>query len=361
MQRAAVAFEDVAVYFSAEEWALLAQWQRDLYQEVMMDNYHLVACLDSLNNKPSIVHGTDPRETSHGGDRGTLDPAGNAHWDEDTPGDAIQGHRVPPEPGCPPLSHNWGGWELAGAAGPQICGVCEQSFEDVSALSTHQAEHGDPTPGHECVMCGRVFRHHRNLLAHKKQRGQQRHSCGECGLSFCLKGDLLRHRHRHRRDPQAHGEGQMATEPQQCPECRQRFEDELSLSRHRAQHGEERPFICGRCGRRFSWKESLQLHLRSHAPERRHKCQQCGRTFSRSGNLLLHQRVHTGERPYACTQCDKAFCNKASLTTHRRLHRRCRTFACAQCRLSFSSKNKLHLHLRGHGDGGGLGVGGGQP
>uniref|UniRef100_A0A452IDT9 KRAB domain-containing protein n=1 Tax=Gopherus agassizii TaxID=38772 RepID=A0A452IDT9_9SAUR len=42
---ALVLFEDVAVYFSPEEWAALAEWQRELYREVMMENYELIASL----------------------------------------------------------------------------------------------------------------------------------------------------------------------------------------------------------------------------------------------------------------------------------------------------------------------------
>lgn len=40
-----VTFEDVALYFSREEWAELREWQRDLYCAVMMDNYKAVAAL----------------------------------------------------------------------------------------------------------------------------------------------------------------------------------------------------------------------------------------------------------------------------------------------------------------------------
>uniref|UniRef100_A0A663M5G5 KRAB domain-containing protein n=1 Tax=Athene cunicularia TaxID=194338 RepID=A0A663M5G5_ATHCN len=50
-----VAFEDVAVYFSAEEWRGLAGWQKGLYKEVMMENYQLIASLGSAGPKPEVV------------------------------------------------------------------------------------------------------------------------------------------------------------------------------------------------------------------------------------------------------------------------------------------------------------------
>ena len=40
-----VTFEDVAVPFSAEEWSLLEGWQKQLHQDVMLQNYTLLLSL----------------------------------------------------------------------------------------------------------------------------------------------------------------------------------------------------------------------------------------------------------------------------------------------------------------------------
>nr|XP_032636759.1 zinc finger protein 92 homolog [Chelonoidis abingdonii] len=47
-----VAFEDVALYFTREEWELLSQPEKQLYQNQMLRNYRALVFLGTTMEKP---------------------------------------------------------------------------------------------------------------------------------------------------------------------------------------------------------------------------------------------------------------------------------------------------------------------
>ncbi|XP_075703657.1 uncharacterized protein LOC142687180 isoform X2 [Rhinoderma darwinii] len=58
-------FDDVAVYFTQEEWGSLEEWQKELYKEVMMDNYHTLRSLGIPMVKSELLFLTEGGAEGH--------------------------------------------------------------------------------------------------------------------------------------------------------------------------------------------------------------------------------------------------------------------------------------------------------
>ncbi|XP_053882131.1 zinc finger protein 350-like [Malaclemys terrapin pileata] len=58
-----VVFEDVALYFTWEEWELLSQPEKHLYRDQMLRNYQALVSLGYSNSKPDLIHRIEVGET----------------------------------------------------------------------------------------------------------------------------------------------------------------------------------------------------------------------------------------------------------------------------------------------------------
>ncbi|XP_053149305.1 zinc finger protein with KRAB and SCAN domains 7-like [Hemicordylus capensis] len=355
----AVSFEEVAVHFAEEEWALLDADQRALHRAVMEENRQNVASLagdgwksktegeacrslverrrckkkrqqrkqskinQERKNESSPVHFGDCQETpiqaeiEKGEER--RKPLSSeksigykswlkCHWGmkrgEEKPFKSLECRKS--------FSQNSQLFKNQRNTGEKLfkCPECGKSFNRSSALRRHQRIHTGEKP-FKCLECGKSFSHNSKLIRHQRiHTGEKPFKCLECGKSFSLSSTLRRHQRIHT------GEKLL-----RCLECGKSFNQSSQLIRHQRNHTGEKPFGCLECGKSFSLNSDLRRHQIIHTGEKPFKCLECGKSFSRSSDRRSHQRSHTGEKPFECLECGKSFSRSSNLIRHCRIHK----------------------------------------
>ncbi|XP_077877687.1 zinc finger protein 732-like [Ictidomys tridecemlineatus] len=292
-----LSFRDIAIDFTEEEWECLQPAQKNLYKDVMLENYRNFAFL-------------------------AMTPQ---HTQEYSPDKGIKHifHKV--------ISEKYRSCDFDYLQQKKIRKTTSESENQKSYKKSGLVHHQRIYTGEKSYKykkCGKDFSKTKVLFA-----------TDETTLERCLTNgkNVFKEISIFIKQSRIHTE----EKPYKCEEYGELLSQKLNIIYQTRIHTAEKLYKCRECGKAFSQKTDLMHHSRTHSGEKPYKCKDCGKAFIRKVGLTYHSRTHSGEKPYECEECDKAFSRKSHLICHRRTHTGEKPYQCKECDKAFNRKSHL--------------------
>ncbi|XP_066438003.1 zinc finger protein 75A-like isoform X2 [Eleutherodactylus coqui] len=324
----------MAVYFSDEEWEMLEEWQKELYKNMMKENYEALISLGYPTVNPNILMKIKQEEITRYTDQCSSDDVVQS-------GSPMEDYTNEEDGVFSKLKHDEDRYLKVDLQSPgDMKGYLNSyNFPIVTSLEEDGADQ----------------------LGSQQEPLSMTYTLSQC-FNNSINGELYPTSKWKARNVSANGFTSLGSDERtlspittvQKMDCQYTWffcEKNLSCTDLTSKQGkstELRPYKCSECDKSFTVKSNLIKHHRIHTGERPYKCTLCSKSFSRNSHLITHQRTHTGERPYKCNECDKSFIQNSVLIQHQRIHTGERPFKCDECNKSFSQKSCLIRHQRTH-------------